>query len=161
MLSPGQLSRAFARNAAYLSSVAADIDHVGSLHQPPASVNCLNWTAGHIVHYRNQILEALGAPAVGDAGELDRYMIESEPITADGPGVLDFTRLLSLLARSQDALEAALAATTEAVMQERQQIGDRETTRGSRVFFYYFHDTLHVGQADVLAQLARAGRDGR
>jgi hypothetical protein len=33
------------------------------------------------------------------------------------------------------------------------------TTRGARLFFYYFHETYHVGQTELLRQLA--GRDDK
>lgn len=159
MMSPAKLARAFARNTAYLRQKAEGVGHAASLHQPPAEANCLNWTVGHIVHYRNQILAALDAGPVGAGGELARYEIESEPITADGPGVLDFARLLGMLDESQAALDAALGDAPEAAMADEQMVGERVTTRGSRVFFLYFHDTLHVGQADVLAELARAEQE--
>jgi len=160
MLSSSQLARAFARNAGYLAGKAEGIGHDASLSQPPASTNCLNWTVGHVVHYRNQILEVLDAAPVGRDGELARYMIESEPITGDGVGVVGFARLLELIEESQKALDAALGALPDDAMDDEQRVGERLTTRGSRVFFYYFHDTLHVGQADVLSELARAGRTG-
>lgn len=154
MITPRKLARAFARNTAYLRHKVEGVDHSTSLHQPPAEANCLNWTVGHVVHYRNQILGALDAGPVGLDGELARYEIESDPITGDGPGVARFSRLLELLDASQAALDAALGEATEEAMAQEQKVGERTTTRGSRVFFLYFHDTLHIGQADVLAELA-------
>ncbi len=161
MITPPKLARAFARNTAYLRHKAEGVDHAASLHQPPAEVNCLNWTVGHVVHYRNQVLGALDAPPVGAEGELARYEIESDPIAGDGPGVLAFSRLLELLDASQGALDAALGEATDEAMAVEQTVGERTTTRGSRLFFLYFHDTLHVGQADVLSELARTGEETR
>ncbi len=155
MPTPDQLARAFARNAAYLGRAVAGIDHSASLLQPPAPANCLNWTVGHVVHYRDVILELLDRPPVGGEGELDRYRQESEPIRAEGPGVVRFERLLELLETGQGQLAEALTAVSEERLAEPMELGERTTTRGSRVFFYYFHDTLHIGQADVLAELSR------
>ncbi len=155
MLSPTDLARAFARNASYLARTVEGIDQEASLLQAPASVNCVNWTVGHVVHYRNLTLDLLGVPPVGGSEELIRYERESEPITGDGPGVVGFARLMALVGESQPAIESGLEAASEETLAEVLRIGERNATRTARVFFYYFHDTLHVGQVDVLAELTR------
>jgi hypothetical protein len=65
---------------------AEGLSHADSLLQTPWRVNCFNWTVGHLVAGRNAVLEALGAETVGDPQALARYVTDSDPITADGPG---------------------------------------------------------------------------
>ncbi len=152
MLTTDQLSQAFARNVSILQRQAAGLTHADSLRQPPFRGNCLNWVLGHLANNRDRILQTLGAAAVtGAAGE--RYARESDPVTADGPGVLPLEELLRLLAASQEALAAALAAATPADLAREVPAGQRTATVAERLFFLYFHETYHVGQTELLRQL--------
>ncbi len=153
MISPVELAQAFRRNVVYLDQRIAGIGHHASLEQPGGEANCLNWTVGHIAYYRNLVLDHLGVAPVGDEGELDRYVRESEPILGDGPGVVRFERLVELVNASQEPLDAAMKALGDADLEQVVKRGERHATLGERLFFFYFHDTLHVGQADVLAAL--------
>ena len=80
-----------------------------------------------------------------------RYENESDPITADGDDVESFVALLDLLDQSQDGLAEAVAA---ADLEELQQVRDREVPLWKRVHFWYFHDTYHAGQTELLRGLA-------
>lgn len=145
------LAAGFARNTGYLVRQIEGLDHATSLIQHEG-VNCLNWTVGHIVNYRNVILHLLGADRIDwtDA----RYDRESEPITGDGPDVVPFDEIKELLVASGEALARSLRASTDVDLQRLVESGDQQTAVGSRIQFYFFHDTLHVGQADVLAGIS-------
>ena len=134
---------------------AAGLSHADSLIQTEYNINCLNWTIGHIVGYRDASLELLGAAPVMGAGA-DRYARESDPIRADGPGVLPLEELLTLARRSQERLAEVIGAASPEVFAEERTIGDRTATVGSRLFFNYFHDTYHTGQTELLRQVAGA-----
>lgn len=145
------LAAGFARNTGYLTRQIDTLDHATSLIQRDG-VNCVNWTVGHIVNYRNVILHLLGADRIDwtDA----RYDRESEPITGDGPDVVPFDEIKELLAESGELLARALRASTDADLQRLVESGDQQVAVASRIQFYFFHDTLHIGQADVLAKLS-------
>lgn len=144
------LATGFMRNTGYLSRQIAEIDHDESLRQVDG-VNCLNWTVGHIVHYRNVVLKELEAPPVDGLGS--RYDRESDPISSDGPDVLAFDTLRGLFHESGEAVADAIRSS-DGKLDRLVMAGDREVALGSRLQFYLFHDTLHVGQADVLAAMA-------
>jgi len=157
MLTSSDLARAYKRNATIVMSQADGLGHADSLLQTPWRVNCFNWTVGHLVAGRDSALEVLGAERVGDADLLKRYETESEPITGDGPGVLQFAELLGMLAVATDRLEAALAPVTEEWLAEEIAVGSRTQTRAYRLHFLYFHDTYHTGQTEILRQLTGVG----
>ena len=144
------LATGFLRNTGYLTRQIAAIDHDRSLRQID-EVNCLNWTVGHIVHYRNVVLEMLEASPVVGLGP--RYDRESDPVLSDGPGVLPFDTLRGLLEESGEAVAGAIRSS-DGNLDRLVRSGDEEVAVGSRIQFYLFHDTLHVGQADVLAAMA-------
>lgn len=144
------LATGFLRNTGYLTRQIAPIDHDRSLRQIDG-VNCLNWTVGHIVHYRNVVLEMLEASPIDGLGP--RYDRESDPILSDSPGVLAFETLRGLLEESAEAVAGAIRSSG-GNLDRLVRSGDQEDAVGSRLQFYLFHDTLHVGQADVLAAMA-------
>ena len=144
------LATGFMRNTGYLNRQIAATDHDESLRQVDG-VNCLNWTVGHIVHYRNVVLEELEASPVEGLGS--RYDRESDPVLSDGPDVLGFDTLRRLFQESGEAVADAIRSS-DGNLGRLVMAGDQEVALASRLQFYLVHDTLHVGQADVLAAMA-------
>lgn len=141
-----EMAKGFQRNTRYLAHQLDGVDHERSLSQVPGA-NCVNWNVGHLVKHRNVVLELIGSEPIGP--DMERYANESEPITSDGPGVLDFSELMSLFAETGDAIHDRLMAMDEAELDELMTVRDKEVVIGSRVHFFYFHDTLHTGHADM------------
>lgn len=150
------LSRGFRRNQRIVHAQADGLSHEQSLSQTEYNINCFNWVLGHLVSSRSQLLTSVfGADSVMTDEQASRYLRESEPIVEDGPGVLPFAELLGLLDASEDALEEALDGASEEFMAEEIAAGDERTaSRAAQVMFTFFHDTYHVGQTDLLRQMA-------
>jgi hypothetical protein len=157
MLSPADLARAYRRNSNLVLAQADGLGHADSLLQTPWRVNCFNWIVGHLIAGRNSVLEVLGAEPVGDPKALARYVRESEPITSDGPGVIQFADLLALLSITSDRIEASVPPVTEEWLAAEIAVGERTQTRAYRIHFLYFHDTYHTGQTEILRQVAGVG----
>ena len=142
--------RDFERNRRLLHSMADGLDHGQSLLQPPGGT-CFNWVLGHIVVHRDKVIGACGGDPVMSPAQTARYENESDPITADGDDVESFATLLDLLDASQDRLAESVA---EADLEEIHTVGEREVPLWKRVHFWYFHDTYHAGQTELLRGLA-------
>ncbi|HVR32778.1 MAG TPA: DinB family protein [Acidimicrobiia bacterium] len=150
MLTNDELVRDFERNRRIIHSQCEGLTNEDSLLQPPFAANCLNWTVGHIVVHRDKVLAALGGTGVLDEATLARYNNESDPVTGDGPDVRSLADLLTALDESQQRLaQVAPTADMEAAFDH-----ERFKTVGARVRFYYFHDTYHTGQTELLRALA-------
>lgn len=150
MLTTDDLVRDFERNRRIVHAQCEGLTHADSLLQPPFTANCLNWTVGHLVVHRDKILGVLGADGVLDETTFDRYTSESQPITGDGPEVRDLTVLLDAL----DETQARIAATLPLADMTAPFDHERFPTVGARIHFYYFHDTYHTGQTELLRALA-------
>lgn len=148
------LARQFRRNTRYLLGQLDGIDQTQSLTQPDFGANCLNWTLGHIVGYRRNVGRLLGVDITETEG-LDRYRQESDPIIGEGPGVVEFSELMTRLEATEAPISNALVAASDARLEEEIESGEHITSRLARLLFLYFHDTLHAGQADVLAEFSR------
>ncbi|HEU5368605.1 MAG TPA: DinB family protein [Ktedonobacterales bacterium] len=154
MLSPNDLAAAFARNVFIVKRQTDGLSHADSLIQLPFQGNPLNWVLGHVAVNRDDVLALLDEPPVMTA-DGKRYKRESDPLTGQEEDILPLEELLARLDQSQERIAAALGRMSEADMaRELTLSNDRKMTLGQRVFFYYFHETYHVGQTELLRQLA-------
>jgi uncharacterized damage-inducible protein DinB len=142
------------RNARVVHMQCDGISHEASLTQNEANINCLNWTVGHIVVSRNDLIESFGGEPV-DTFDLAAYERESEPITGPGPGVVDLTDLLAALDETQTRI-ADLAGNTSAAQWAAPLADTPDRTFADQVMFYTWHDTYHTGQTDLLRQVSGA-----
>ena len=129
------------------------LTHADSLLQPPVRGNCMNWVLGHIVVGRDRVLKHLGEPPVLEDSEAARYKRGSEAITEDGQAVA-LDRLLGALEGSQRRFEAALGEITSEGLANPIQTARGERPLGEYIGGRVWHETYHVGQLELLRQLA-------
>lgn len=156
-MNPTKLLRAdLARGQWVIDRQTDGLSHEDSLLQPPFRGNCLNWVLGHLAVHRGLMLEALGEANPVPQDLRQAYGPESSPIlsASDAPYRLD--QLVDLLRQLKEAFDQALeqrpAADLTAVID-----AERGTTLGARLSFLLWHDAYHVGQTELLRQLA--GKD--
>lgn len=151
---PDLIARAFRRNDRIILAHADGLSEADALRQSGFNTNCFNWVLGHIVAGRDEILSVLAQPfVVGD--RVARYHRESDPIREDGPGVLPMSELLVTLTEQGNRIVAALESADDAFMTEEVPAGEgRQVSRAGQVLFFYFHETYHAGQTDVIRQLS-------
>ena len=131
----------------------AGLTHADSLLQLPFRGNCLNWVLGHIIENRSTALTRLGRERVWSEEDEARYCRGSEAIVEEGQA-LSLEELLRVLDNSQESLVAALQGIGEAELDE---VVDSKRTLGELLAFLHWHETYHVGQLEILRQLA--GKD--
>ncbi|MFQ5398941.1 MAG: DinB family protein [Anaerolineae bacterium] len=142
----------FERDHWVVCQQANGLSHEDSLLQPPFRCNCFNWVLGHIVGGRDLVLAALGAPPVLSEEELVVYQRESEPLT-DAERAVPLEKLLAALDETQFRLVNALKETSlETLAAVRNE--ERQQTLGDYITFLQWHETYHLGQLEILRQLA-------
>ncbi len=133
------------------------LTHADSLLQLPFRGNCMNWTLGHVLLCREEILDLLGVPRLFSTDAFARYDQGSQPITQDEPGVIYVEELLEMLNEHAPRLTEALVNTSEETYATQVKVGENQRTLARRVLFYFFHEATHVGELGLLRQLA--GKD--
>jgi hypothetical protein len=154
MLSTQDFIRLFSLEHNLIKMQTNDLTQADTLLQPDPSGNCMNWVLGHLLDNQIALLELLGASSPVDPTQLALYQTESSPITAEGPGVLPLERLLEYHDTVQERLVARLVEMSDADFAREVQFRDRTTTLGWRLFFLQFHYTYHIGQLELLRQMA-------
>jgi len=154
MITIDQLAEGFALNLRLMMMQSAGISHAESLIQTPYNINCLNWVLGHLAVNRDRVLLTIGEDPLLSEGEFDRYKTESDPIKEDGEDVIKLERLLEILTDGQERINSGFSQLTEARLFSLIQVGERQIQLGERLHGFYFHDTYHTGQTDLLRQIA-------
>jgi hypothetical protein len=156
MIEPVDLVKAFERNTRIIEMQSDGLSHEDSLIQTEYNINCLNWVIGHVVQYRDEMFAFLGRERLLSPDVSNRYARESFPIIEDGPGVVPLDELVAMARRSQGHIAEVLGPMTSEQLAEERASGERRVAVGSTIFFNYFHDTYHVGQTELLRQVAGA-----
>jgi hypothetical protein len=154
------ITLALERNLRIIKLQTTGMSQEECLIQLPFRCNCMNWLVGHILVNRLNILKLLNSEFILLPEALARYQTESEPITVEGPGVLPIDELIAYLTQSQDQLAKVLSSLDPAELERSVAFfGGRSQVVGEWLFFFYFHDTYHVGQTEILRQAA--GKDDK
>ncbi len=157
MITPQELIRLLGIENNLIHEQTAGLSQADALLQPQPTGNCMNWVLGHMLDSQITLLQVLGGASPLDGAELQRYKTDSVPITGEGPGVLSLERLLAGHDQVFAAITTRLGEMEESAFVEEIPHRDRLVARGWRVFFLHFHYTYHLGQLELLRQLAGHG----
>ena len=152
MTTPANLIATYGTNQWLIESQTAGLTHADSVRQPQPRGNCMNWVLGHILGSRNSGLKAVGETPVQAEAVRRWYVTGSAPISAPDQG-LPLPELLAALGKANERMTQALAGLTP---KDLNAIHDEETqtTVGGRIAGLQWHETYHVGQLELLRQLA-------
>jgi hypothetical protein len=155
MIERQHLLEALKRNHWIIHQQAKDLTHEESVLQLPFRGNCFNWILGHILVHRDKTAVLLGLEPVLSPAEAEPYGRGSDPLV-DAASAVPLARLLAAADDTQERLLKHLEVVPDSLLDA---VHDPE--RGHRVFdrvvFLVWHETYHVGQLEILRQLA--GKD--
>ena len=159
MITKDKLAESYTVNLRLIQMQTEGLSHADSLIQTEFNINSLNWVVGHIAVNRDNVLKLLDEEPLLTEEQTARYRRESEPIVGDGQDVIQLEVLLDLLARGQEIISRTMAGLSEDDLEREIQVGENTVSLGTRLFGFYFHDTYHTGQTDLLRQVA--GKDDK
>ena len=124
------------------------------LIQPPNGGNCMLWTLGHLTESLISILGFVGGERPADLADLSRFERGSEPILGSEPGLMTASELMDVYQVLHQAILEKLAPMTDADFDEEIPGFGRPSRRGWMLFFMEFHHAYHIGQLELLRNLA-------
>lgn len=131
-----------------------DLTQADTFIQPQPGGNCMNWVLGHALDTLITILETLGGSSPIDKKSLARYPHGSEPVLEQGSGVWRLEELLAGFDRVQQAITSQLQTMDDEDFQKEILWNEKTVTVGWKLLFFFFHFTYHVGQLELLRNLA-------
>jgi hypothetical protein len=154
MTDPKDLLHLFALNEYTLKKQLEGLTHADSLKQLPFPGNCLNWVVGHIVEARNYTLDLLGEPRVWSEAKCQIYATRSQAISGPESEHYGWDEIVAAAVESLARIRAKLGQLSV----EDLEVGRGETL-GSQVVRMAWHEAYHIGQTEILRQLA--GKEDR
>lgn len=138
-----------------LKTKTEGLTHAQSMKQLPFPGNCMNWNVGHILVYRMQYLGVIDGTSKPDPDEFAMYGAGSDPLTDSAKAI----PLETLLQRIDESSQIVISAIEKMPPEKLTEIFDAEqgTTVDDRLQFYMmFHEAYHIGQLELLQELALA-----
>ena len=124
------------------------------LIQPPNGGNCMLWTLGHLTESLITILRFLDGGKPEGLADLSRFERGSEPILGPEPGLMTASELMDAYQVLHQSILEKLDPMTEADFDEKVPGFGRPARRGYMLFFMEFHHAYHIGQLELLRNLA-------
>jgi uncharacterized damage-inducible protein DinB len=155
MHSPGSLVllETLERNQEVIYTELAGITHAESLIQPTFNANCINWVVGHILSSRDNCLKLLDLPPVLTEAETSTYDYGSERLTGTEKAI-DFSELLARLDASFTSLSDHLKSLQSADLEKEVHLWKKPQPLGGMLAFFFWHEAYHIGQLNLLRQVA-------
>ena len=157
MITAEHVNKIFERGWWVIQRQTKDVTHGESLLQPEFRANCMNWVLGHLLFERQLVLEMLGIEPVPGKESTERYAYDSEPITSESAGIIELNELLSYLEESGKRIAKGFSKLDDSKWTA--EIDEKGTKMWERVEFLAWHEGYHVGQLELLRQLA--GKDDK
>jgi len=154
MIHIDDFSKMLSGEAEILRQQTDGLSQADSLLQPQPGGNCLNWVVGHLVENLVEIIKVIQGELPPDLPVLDRYLINSEPIRGEEDGVLPLEALVNTYGQLTQTLTKQLENLPEEYFEEEIDFWQGKARRGYVAFFYFFHNTYHIGQLEQLRNLA-------
>jgi len=154
MITKDDFTKMLSHELDILSSQTEGLTHEEGLLQPQPGGNCLNWVIGHLVGNLVITLSVLGGDPPSGLPDLEHYGYESKPVLCDEAGVLDLHVLINAYALLTKTISERLAQMSEADFDEEIEFWQGQSRLGYIAFFYFFHNTYHIGQLEQLRNLA-------
>lgn len=154
MITQEDFSKLLSMECDVLLAQTADLTHSDSLIQPKFGGNCLNWTIGHLVDNLVEILNVLGGNIPPDLPDLAHYGYGSEPICSDAAGVIELPILIEHYKHFTTMITDRLSQMTNTDFDQEIEFWQGKNRRGYVAFFYFFHNTYHLGQLEQLRNMA-------
>lgn len=124
------------------------------LIQPPNGGNCMLWTLGHLTNNMISILSILGGEKPQGLADLSRFAYGSEPVSSPEPEFMSPLELMNVYDSLHQAVLDKIAPMTDADFDEEINPYENPTRRGWMLFFMEFHHAYHIGQLELLRNLA-------
>lgn len=132
-----------------------NLTHADSMKQLPFPGNCMNWLLGHILVYRDEYLGAIDGVSAPDAAEFAIYGGGSDPLT-DSTKAIPLEILIERLDASSVRIKEAFQSLTEEKLNQPYESWAGNTLDDHLHFYVVVHEAMHLGQLEILRELALA-----
>lgn len=144
----------FGYNHHSINRLTENISHNESMILPSFKGNNMNWVIGHIIESRNELLEIIGSQPIWDEFARMKYQSGSRVVSdLDNPGE-EFSMLLTDIESTHALIVSRLKELTDSDLLMTVGEGEQKGTIAATINGYIWHETYHIGQLELLRQVA-------
>ncbi|MGB4595390.1 MAG: DinB family protein [Anaerolineaceae bacterium] len=133
----------------------ADLTMDEMLIQPVNGGNCMLWVLGHLADNLQQILKIVGGTLPENQLDLSLFARGSQPITGSEAGLPTPEQLLTAYDTLHQMVISQLGQSEETYFDQEVELWPgSKSTRGWYATFFSFHHSYHIGQLELLRNLA-------
>ncbi len=154
MIKASEYQRMLEDNLETIKKQIKELSDSEMLIQPPNGGNCMLWTLGHLTNNLLSILGFLGGEKPEGLADLSRFQRGSAPILGPEPGLMTHTEIMAAYEVLHQAVLEKIALMTEAEFDVEIPSFQGPARRGWMLFFMEFHHAYHIGQLELLRNLA-------
>ena len=141
-------------NLELIKAQIKDLSDAEMLIQPTNGGNCMLWTLGHLTESLIMILHYLDGETPENLADLSRFKRGSEPILGPDAGLMTSADLIEAYETLHQTILDKLDPMTDVDFNEEVPGFGQPARRGWMLFFMEFHHAYHIGQLELLRNLA-------
>ena len=154
MINASEYQKMLESNRELIKEQIKELSDSEMLIQPLNGGNCMLWTLGHLANNLLSMLGFLGGEKPEGLADLSRFKRGSEPVLGPEPGLMTHTEIMAAYEALHQAVLEKIALMTEAEFDVEIPTFQGLVRRGWMLFFMEFHHAYHIGQLELLRNLA-------
>jgi uncharacterized damage-inducible protein DinB len=150
-----ELQRGFAQNTRNISKFIEDLSEKETLFRPYEKVNHIVWNLGHITFVRNTIIKLLDPNPSLDLFENERDLFMPGKDLMPNESYPQIGLILEHFVKRGQKISQLLGEVGDEQLQKESwlKIGSEPRTNENLVFYFYNHETEHLGEIKLLKNL--------
>lgn len=156
-----ELQKGHSLNTRKIVKFAEGLSQEEALFRPYDAVNNFLWNLGHATSVRNTIIKILNPTAQLDVYKNERELFGKDSVLQPNEVYPALEFILEHFVKRGEQINALIEAASDEYLQQESpiKIGPDPRTNAELLWFFYNHETEHLGEMKILKNLANRLRN--
>lgn len=156
-----ELQKGVSLNTQKILKFAEGLSQEEVLFRPYDAVNNFLWNLGHITTVRNTLIKILNPTAKLEVYENERELFGKDSVLQPNEAYPALAFILEHFVKRGEQINALIATASDEYLQQESliKIGPNPRTNEDLLWFFYNHETEHLGEMKILKNLANRLRN--
>lgn len=156
-----ELQKGLSLNTQKILKFAEGLSQEEVLFRPYDAVNNFLWNLGHITTVRNTLIKILNPTAKLEVYENERELFGKDSVLQPNEAYPALAFIFEHFVKRGEQINALIATASDEYLQQESliKIGPNPRTNEDLLWFFYNHETEHLGEMKILKNLANRLRN--
>ncbi|GGD61267.1 hypothetical protein GCM10011514_26620 [Emticicia aquatilis] len=156
-----ELQKGLSLNTRKIVKFAEGLSQEEVLFRPYDAVNNFLWNLGHATTVRNTIIKILNPSAQLEVYENERELFGKDSVLKANDAYPELSLILEHFVKRGEQINALIEIASDEYLQQESsiKIGPDPRTNAELLWFFYNHETEHLGEMKILKNLANRLRN--